>query len=134
MAYDGCGSLVRTRELEILRRQTAAFILTDPFPIILIPRLRIQTGDGGYILTDQTPRVEQVFRTISMSANNLVTQGQSGFQRTSPFMLLGEWDSLMADYDYFTALDGQRWEVISIQHDNGYERKGALASYGSNPR
>jgi hypothetical protein len=134
MAYDGCATDVRSSELEILRRQTVAFIATDPFPIILIPRLRIQTEDGGYILTDQTPRVEQVFRTISMSANNLVTQGENGIQRTSPFMLLGAWDSLMQNYDYFTALDGQRWEVVSIQHDNGYERKGALASYGPLPR
>lgn len=122
-----------TLELDVQRRLTKAFIATAPEQVVLRPRVKGETSTGGTVWQQGVPRPVQTMRLVEPSTVNvlapapqLTTDGQV---RKVAFLLLGEWDAVMGQYDTFT-LHGHEWEVVQLAHFNGWEQRASVARYG----
>lgn len=120
-------------EVQMNRRMTAAFIDANPIDVTLVPRVAVKTGTGT-TLQDQFPRPSQTFRLIDQSAVGGTTPGTvvgtDGRQHKVEFQLLGNYDAMLAKYDYWVDSDGVRLEVAELLPDNGYERRAQVVRYG----
>jgi len=134
----------RWRDGEIMmvlqRVNTLQFILAMPIEIILIPVLEVKAPSGGTQLIDQPARAPQLFRLIPMShterpVRSIATTGaDAGQQRRYDYTLLGQWDAIMQENDWWQDESGQCWIIDALVSYNGYERKGLVTSYGRRPR
>jgi hypothetical protein len=120
---------VTTLELDTQRRLTRAFIATMPVSVALVPRTRTKTSAGGYVFVNQPPRVPQTLRLIESSAIPRPVVTLDGIVREADFELLGAHDAEMGVYDVFS-IDGRQWEVVSLAHDNGWERRALVTRVG----
>lgn len=120
-----------TRELEINRRNTRAFIESDPIFLALQPRVKVNTPDGGFKMEDGEERDTQTFRLLPQSDIMPSVQTPDGITLTPTYVLLGEWDALMDRWDRFFVNDVAYQIVSPIRPDytmaNVYERKGDVA-------
>lgn len=117
-------------ELEVQRKLTHAFILTQPIDCVLIPRIKVKMPAGGFVWNEQPPRDSQVMRLIE--PNNSAptpTVTADGIEREVVFFLLGEWDATIGLFDIFTHA-GHDWEVVQLAHHNGWETRASVARYG----
>lgn len=115
---------------EWLRKQTQAFIATDPTSIVLIPSVRTRSASGGWTIEDGTPRPEQVFKMIPMTYQQKPTITVDGKERIVDYTLLGNWDAVMERGDHWTLPDGRRAEIIELAPGHGYETKGLVEIHG----
>ncbi len=122
-----------TAELTELRRQTEWFIELDPVDIMLIPREKTRVPGGGYSTTDLPPRPLQTFKLISQAAFSGMVESGDGVERQYEFILLGKWDSTIHVGDWWEDDTEQRWQVVGMIPDNGYERKAGIHSFGKYP-
>lgn len=119
-----------TSELAVQRKITAAFIAAKFSMIALTPYVQQKTTTGGRQGIAQTPREPQRFHIIErVSTARSETHVPGGLQNEQEFTLLGNWDAVVEVHDRFT-LEGNDWEVIAIDHNNGYERRAAVRRYG----
>jgi hypothetical protein len=118
-----------TAEMSIQRKNTKAFIETAPVCVTLIPRERAKQPTGGVKWAELAPREKQTLRLIEPPSPALPVRTVDGIQRQVNFILLGEWDAELGVYDIFD-LDGHKWEVVQLIHDNGWERRAEVARYG----
>lgn len=122
-------------EMGYLRQGTLAFIAAKPVVLQLIPRALITASDNGKILADQTPRAAQTFRMIPQVDGQPSQVDENGESNQYPFILLGAHDSIIAELDYWEdPIAEMRWQVSSLVHFNGYERKAMVTAYGERPR
>ena len=122
-------------ELELLRRQTLAFIRANRTVLELVPRQLIAANDGGKILEDLPPRPPQEFRLIPQTDGERARVDDNGESNQYPFILLGTWDSTIHPLDFWEDPETEmRWQVESLVHYNGYERKAMVTAYGERPR
>lgn len=127
------GQGLSATELEINRRNTEAFINTNPSLISLIPRRMIKTGTGTQYV-DDPPRAAQRFRIIDQTRTfgpepgSLV--GADGRQRRIEYQLLGMWDAEVGLLDHWTDVEGVSWQVADLLPDQGYERRAQVVRYG----
>lgn len=120
-----------TEELRLQRKQTDAFIRYDPQHLALIPTTETRTASGAISIVDGSPRETQVFRLIPMSHTERPTQSISnGTQRKHDFTLLGSWDAMMAEGDYWEDERGERWIIDAMVPHNRYETRGLVTAYG----
>lgn len=129
-----------TEEIRQNRRLTHYFIVSAPTQIILTPMNEVRSDSGAVRLSVGAQRNIQTFRLIPMSHTERPASSTSGVagtaggvQRKYEFTLLGEWDSVMAENDFWEDEQGQKWVVDALVSYNGYERKGLVMSYGRRP-
>lgn len=119
-----------------LRRQTHWFIENDPTPISLVPVAKQAAPGGGWNVSPLAPRSTQRFKLIPQSTADGVVQTADGTSRRFDYILLGEWNAIVAIGDMFTEPEhsGQKWVVQGLLPYNGYEIKAGIVSYGKNPQ
>ena len=121
-------------ELELLRKQTLAFIRTNLTVLSLVPRGNIEADDGGRIFTDLPPRPAQEFRLIPQTDGERARKDDNGESNQYPFILLAPWDATIHELDFWEEPETEmRWEIDSLVHFNGYERKAMVTAYGERP-
>lgn len=117
-------------ELLVNRRNTKAFIWANPIAITLTPKVDTKTAAGGIVRSSTASRPAQVFRLIAQNSSVGNSPGPlrtaDGEARKSTFQLLGEWDAVMQVNDWWTGLDGRRYEVVELLPSNGYEVRGRV--------
>lgn len=118
-----------TWELDVQRKLTDVFIMTQPVILALQPRAKTRTSSGGVSLVGQTDREPQTMRLIEPGDIPLPTVTLDGVQREVTFELLGKWDSEIGVYDTFSH-DGQYWEVVALAHFNGWEKRALVSKRG----
>lgn len=120
-------------ELTVQRRLTTAFIATMPVEIVLRPRVKQRTNNGGYRWSKGVPHPVQTMRLVEPSTvNAAMPEPQAtadGKMREIVFMLLGEWDAVIGQHDTFT-LDGYDYEVWQLAPFNGWERRASAVRLG----
>lgn len=116
-------------ELPTQRRLTKAFIDTMPVTITLTPRLQERKASGGYTWAEQAPRVPQVLRLVEPSGAPQIVTTADGKERLIEFLLIGQHDAEIGVYDIFTH-EGLDYEVLSLYHFNGWERRAQVARRG----
>lgn len=124
-----------TEEIRQNRRLTHYFIVCAPTQIILMPKTEVRTASGATNWAEGPARPVQTFRLIPFSASERPSTSSqpNGVQRKYDFTLLGEWDSVMAENDWWEDDLGQTWRIDALVSYNGYERKGLVTSYGRRP-
>lgn len=125
----GDGLPPETPELQAQRSLTSYFIGTQSVTVQLVPRRKVKRPSGGFVWEAQIPRDVQTMRLIEPSGPALPYMGSDGVVRNMEFMLLGEWDAYLGQFDIFT-LHSREWEVAELFHFNGYERRAAVIKYG----
>lgn len=126
----GDGYLEHSLEMDLQRRITAEFISTQPVMVTLTPRLKVKTATGGYAWAKQEDRPVQRMRLVESSGVPAELRSSDGQMRQLEFMLLGEWDAVIGQYDIFEFEPGQWWEVADLYHFNGWERRASVIRYG----
>lgn len=127
-----------TAELLLQREITDWFIASDPVSIILVPRADSPGPGGSVVPEDGLPRGEQVFKLIGMSSTNRpfpsgVDSPASGVNRRYEYTLLGSWDAIVEENDYWVDENGQKYVVQSLQPYNGYEVRALVDGHGRRP-
>ena len=117
-------------ELLMQRRLTKAFIDTMPITLELTPRTREKKSTGGRDWVEGMTRSPQVLRLVEPPRPNDPIRTADGIMRDVEFLLIGEHDAEIGVYDIFATTDGRWWEVIQLLHDNGWEKRAAVARYG----
>jgi hypothetical protein len=107
------------RELAVLRKQTAAFIADHPVQVTMVENVRAPNGKGGFTVTP-TPRQPQTFRKIPVNAGQTSTRNVDGEEVQPKYVLLGAWDTAVADGDTFV-IDGHNYRVDFVRDDHRYE-------------
>lgn len=120
-----------TLELAMQRRLTEHFILYDPMDIALTPITENRSSSGAVTIVNGAPRPLQVFRLIPMSHIERPERSAGmGQQRKHEFTLLGLWDAIMAEGDWWEDERDERWVIDELVPHNGYETRGLVTSYG----
>lgn len=109
-------------ELEVLRKQTKAFIEEYPLDIILQRNVATPDGAGGTKLTPgPLPGGSQTFRQITQGTSTGVFRRTLDGEEVAPdFVLLGEYDADVKSGDWYTK-DGAKHEVVYVREDRRYE-------------
>lgn len=117
--------------LDIQKRLTKAFIDTAPVSLTLTPRNLVSDGEGGKRQVPGTPRTAQTFMLSepSDSGARLPVATSDGEQLTIDFMLLGEFDAVIAEGDVFV-YNGYEYKIETIMPFNGYERRALVIRHG----
>jgi hypothetical protein len=114
-------------ELQVQRRNTAAFIAADPVDLVLVPHTKQSLPSGGYSFHEEAPRGVQTFRLIPSNDRMPEISNSNGRMAVPTYTLLGNWDAEMERWDTFV-LGGVVYEIASPvrpEHtDSPYERKG----------
>lgn len=127
-------STTTSLELELLRKQTLAFIRTNRTVLSLVPRVKSAVSDGGSLFEDLAPRPAQEFRLLPQTDGEIARQDENGESNQYPFILLGTWDCTVHELDFWEdAATEMRWQIDSLVHYNGYERKAMVTAYGEKP-
>lgn len=119
-----------TNEIRINRKNTTYFIRCNPYPVVLIPRLRTKLGTGGTSWVEQSPRPSQIMRLIPAQETTQPSFIDEGKERVIDFVLLGDWSAGMAINDQWRDTAGFLYEVVDIA-SNAYEIKGAVIKHGN---
>lgn len=124
-------------ELAVQRNLTKVFLEADAMTLVLHTRTKVTSGVDKGMIIDGPDRPPQVFRLI-LQPGGMGTPAYQGNGRlditeasTSIFMavLLGYYNCAMELYDWWVMPDGQFVQITRILTNNGYERKGLVASY-----
>lgn len=120
-------------ELRVNRRNTAAYIASNPSSVALVPRTKQKSGTGTRYV-EGTPRAAQILRIIDHSSsrgpNPGTVQSSDGQQRRVEAQLLGVYTAIIGLYDVWTDDDDLRWEVAELLPFNQYERRALVVRYG----
>lgn len=122
-------SVNREAELKLQQKNTEWFIAWNPYPVVLIPKVKVKSGTGTQI-TDGPPRAEQTMRLIPQFETSTPFELDDGTERIITHVLLGQFDAVMAVGDHWRDSDGLYYEVLSILR-NGYEIKGLIEQHGN---
>lgn len=124
----------REAELKLQRKNTEWFIAWNPYPVVLVPKVKVKSGTGTKV-TDGTPRVEQTMRLIPQSETTppiTSTNGVNlaGTERVITHVLLGLFDAVMQVGDHWRDENNFYYEVLFVAR-NGYETKGLIEQHGN---
>lgn len=111
-------------ELRAQRVVTQAFINADSRPISLLRALRTDDGAGGYTTTTQNLSTQKM-RLIPQQDGATQQTTADGQQVVPQYVLMGRWDADMQRGDTFV-IDGQTYEVVFVNLNSQYERKGEV--------
>lgn len=121
------GSLVVTLvtlpppELHVMRKQTMAFIRSNPVELVIVRKTIVADGAGGVSYTI-TPQAPQIFRLITQlsQGEGLSRLTDDGIETRPDFVLLGEYDANIQTHDYFM-LQGRKYENVYTRTDRRYQ-------------
>jgi hypothetical protein len=122
-------------ELDMHRKNTAAFIAADPVKLTLVTQKTKRTSSGGVVPDgDPVPRKAQTFRLIPSGDRTSEVRLTSGRVAQVTHVILGAWDSLMERDDTFS-FNGEDYVIagpIRPEHsvDSVYERKSEVVRRG----
>lgn len=116
-------------ETTVQRLNTTAFIAARPTSIVLTPYTRTRTNTGGYTTSAGTPRAAQTMRIITMSEDVKPVRTVDGVERKIDFMLLGEWNAVVARDDRFT-YEGDTYIVVDLLPTLDYETRALVVRHG----
>lgn len=119
-------------ELHVNRRNTDAFIQSNPHTIALVPRTKVKTPTGGTTWQEGRPRQAQIFRMVENGGTALAAgtgRVPGGSMTESDFVLLGSHDAVIGEHDIFK-YRGDQWEVVELLWHNGYETRARVRRYG----
>lgn len=119
---------MRASETRMQRVNTRAFVNAASVIVVLHPNGRIPDGAGGFILSGGADRPAQELRLLPQNVGTVVTTAD-GVERTSEYVLLGNYDAEMEVGDTFL-VDGVKYEIASIFPFNAYERKARVIQHG----
>lgn len=108
-------------ELNVMRRQTKAYIEREPVKMILNREEATGDGQGGVIITSGPIPVQ----TFAFDAMSLPQQGQIrrtvDAQEVQPeYALMGEYNADVKRGDWFF-LEGIKYEVVFVHPDRTYQ-------------
>lgn len=114
----------------IQRRLTSAFIAQKPVTITFTPHVKADDGTGGYTKTSGATRDPQVVTLVepSDSGYRTPTAGEQGSETAIDFLLVGQYDMLIAKGDTFT-YDGHDFRVVTLMPANGYETRALVSRF-----
>lgn len=109
-------------ELEVLRKQTKAFIEEYPMDLLLQRNDTVPDGAGGVkAVLGTVPAGSQTFRQITQSTTSLVFRRTIDGEEVQPdFVLLGEYDADVKSGDWYMK-EGAKHEVVYVREDRRYE-------------
>jgi hypothetical protein len=114
-------------EIQVQRRNTAAFVMADPLTLVLTPHTRTSTAAGGFRLDEGEPREPQTFRLIPAEDTAPEVSNSNGRMSEPTYTIMGLWNADMDQWDTFS-LNGNVYEIASPvrpEHTLApYERKG----------
>ncbi len=116
-------------ELQVMRRNTRAFILADPRIIILQRRTRALDAAGGIERGPLADVPAQVFRLLPQEDGATARVTAEGETATPEYMLLGMYDVDMQRWDVFE-FDGRRYQILWISENRQYQVKGEVIHLG----
>lgn len=109
-------------ELEIQKRNTTAYIESDPTDLVLVPRERVSDGQGGWTASDPAPLPAQRMRIVTGSGVNAVERRTVDGEVVLPdIMLIAEWDAAI-DAGFTYTHEGETYEVVYVNDDLLYEK------------
>lgn len=120
------------REIDYQRINTKIFIDSDPVDILLTHHIRSRSDEGGFTTTPAVAASSQIFRLIPQQDVMSSVQTPDGVTLTPTYVLLGEWNCDMRQWDTFE-VNGVKFVIVSpIRPDSSleeywYERKGDVA-------
>lgn len=120
--------------LAVQRAVSAEFIAQDPTTIVLIPTVRTKQPSGSWAETDGPPRPAQTFKMIPIdftAHGASLTVTQDGVERIISYVIMGEWNSVMAAGDHWTGADGRKYRIIAVMDGHGYEQKATVEAHGA---
>lgn len=122
--------------LGILRAGTKAFIEDDPVEVALTPTnaMAVEVPGGGYDYSPMAQRPLQKFKLINQTGDSSAkTESESGIASGNrEYVMLGEHDAIAEVGDTWND-GGNRYTVVELLVENGYERKWRVESRGLEP-
>lgn len=119
-------------ELEVQRKLTRDFIARNPVVITLTTQVKQSNGAGGWRKVAGSQRVPQTVTLIPQTGG-----GGTGPTRTAEgeadivdFVLLAEWDALVAEGDSWS-VGPMTYRVEFVFPPNGYETRAGVKRYGT---
>ncbi|MET0418698.1 MAG: hypothetical protein ABW022_22005 [Actinoplanes sp.] len=93
---------------------TVAFIADDPTTITLVPRGRVTTPSGGWVEGDLAPRAPVDVKLSLLAYDQRPTVTIAGVERIIDYHLIGVWDMPIEVGDYWTDVEGTKYEVVGF--------------------
>lgn len=104
-------------ELEINRRNTTAYIASDPTDVVFRSRARVSDGEGGFTMSDGDLLPAQRVRIVTPRTTTAVERRNIDGEVVTPeAMLVMEWDAAVEEGWTFTH-DEREWEVVFVTDD-----------------
>lgn len=116
-------------ELLIQQQLTKTFIAADWLEVTLERSEWVSDGSGGSVRQDPVPLAPQRMRLIPLGDGAQERTTASGEAVTPTYMLMAEHDADMERWDEFM-VGGRRYEVVFINENQQYEKKGEAAYRG----
>lgn len=116
---------ISPQELQLQRVNTLAFIGADSFRVTLVRQTATSDGAGGVLHGGDAPLAPQVMRLIPQQDGGAERMTTDGEMVEPQYVLMGRWDADILRGDYFL-LDGERYEVVYVNQNTQYERKGEV--------
>lgn len=115
-------------ELAVQRKTTAWFIKADPFECVLIRKVKVGNGAGGYTIVD-VPQAPQTLRMVPLQDSTSERQTPDGRVVRPGYMLVGEHTASIERLDIFVK-DGRRCEVVFVVENQQYQVKAEVVYNG----
>lgn len=112
------------------RRMTAEFVDADPTELVLLPHTRVRQPSGSWTSEAGLPRDPQPFKVITQTDRNPPMVTVAGVERRADYVIVGNWDALVAPGDEWTDGEGRRYEVIELSDGYGYMVKAFVIAHG----
>lgn len=121
--------MIAAAELAAQRLLTKAFVNADYLTVTLYRGQVTSDGAGGTVVGAPAPLAPQRMRLIPLADGAQERMTANGRAVTPSYMLLGLYDADMERGDQFT-VNGRRYEVVFLNENQQYEKKGEVAYRG----
>ena len=119
-----------TYEIEMQRRNTEAYIDSDPSDIQFKPRQYLDDGQGGLEWTDPGLLTAQRVRIIAADTSaGILRTTVDGRAITPEIMVLMKWDAVVEPGFVFVH-DGDTYEVVYVNDDFTYQKQVEVTRLG----
>jgi len=121
--------VIASSELSVQRQLTKVFIEADKIQVVLSRSTPTDDGAGGTIPGSPVDLPPQTMRLIPLGDGAQERFNANGVAVTPSYMLMGYHDSDMEREDQLV-IGGRRYEIVFINENQQYEKKGEVAYRG----
>lgn len=130
-------SALTSLRLPELQWNTNEYIKAKPTTISLVPTrgdIAISKPGGGHDFPSPLPRAAQQFRLIVQTGFDGIelSPNDDGMSRKFAYIIVGSWNAQLAIGDMWSE-GANRYHVDSIEPYNGYEVRGKVTAFASEP-